>query len=217
MQSAVGERQEQGLENLLKEAHASLDRGDVRSGRETSQRILKEAEASGHRHFEARALLCLAHCDRMLSRYRRAHRASQRAAQLFQVLGDTSGEVMALTTHAFRLDQPRAQRRGRRGRTAERAPEPVPGEGRAQCAFLQRAGCRLFLEPQLREGRTGPAYRHPDCRARPTGDEHLPAAREPVVDRGDPGVLRALLRGCTARAGPAAHPARGHHRGHGRG
>jgi tetratricopeptide (TPR) repeat protein len=37
----------------------------------------------------------------MLSRYRRAHRASQRAAQLFQVLGDTSGEVMALTTHAF--------------------------------------------------------------------------------------------------------------------
>ena len=101
MQSAVRERQEQGLNHLLKGAHAALDRGDVRSGRELSQRILKEAEASSHRHFEARALLCLAHCDRMLSRYRRAHRASQRAAQLFQLLGDTSGEVMALTTHAF--------------------------------------------------------------------------------------------------------------------
>lgn len=101
MQSVVGERQEAGLEQLLKEAHAALDRGDVRSGREFSQRILKSAESSSHRHFEARALLCLAHCDRMLSRYRRAHRASQRAAQLFQLLGDTSGEVMALTTHAF--------------------------------------------------------------------------------------------------------------------
>jgi len=101
MPSAVSERQDQGLDQLLKGAHAALDRGDVREGREFSQRILKEAEASGHRHFEARALLCLAHCDRMLSRYRRAHRASQRAAQLFQLLGDASGEVMALTTHAF--------------------------------------------------------------------------------------------------------------------
>lgn len=82
MPSAVSERQDQGLDQLLKGAHAALDRGDVRAGREFSQRILKEAESSGHRHFEARALLCLAHCDRMLSRYRRAHRASQRAAQL---------------------------------------------------------------------------------------------------------------------------------------
>ncbi|MEO8546483.1 MAG: GGDEF domain-containing protein, partial [Burkholderiaceae bacterium] len=34
-------------------------------------------------------------------RYRRAHRASQRAAQNFQLLGDISGEVMALSTHAI--------------------------------------------------------------------------------------------------------------------
>ena len=101
MHSDVQEHQEEALETLLKGAHAALDRGDVRSGREFSQRILKVAEGSGQRHFEARSLLCLAHCDRMLSRYRRAHRASQRAAQLFQLLGDTSGEVMALTTHAF--------------------------------------------------------------------------------------------------------------------
>ncbi len=92
---------EDTLDKLLKGAHAALDQGDVRAGRESSHQVLKAAEALGNRHFEARALLCLAHCDRMLSRYRRAHRASQRAAQLFQVLGDTSGEVMSLTTHAF--------------------------------------------------------------------------------------------------------------------
>lgn len=89
------------LDTLLKSAHAALDEGDVQSGRELSHKVLKAAEASGSKRYEARALLCLAHCDRMLSRYRRAHRASQRAAQGFQVLGDTSGEVMALTTHAF--------------------------------------------------------------------------------------------------------------------
>ena len=89
------------LDALLRSAHAALDRGDVRLGRESSQKVLKAAEALNHRHFEAKALLCLAHCDRMLSRYRRAHRASQRAAHAFQLLGDTSGEVMALTTHAF--------------------------------------------------------------------------------------------------------------------
>ena len=95
------ERTIEGMDGLLRSAHAALDSGDVRAGRTTSQRLLKSAEAMKNRHFEARALLCLAHCDRMLSRYRRAHRASQRAAQIFQMLGDTSGEVMALTTHAF--------------------------------------------------------------------------------------------------------------------
>ena len=90
-----------GMEQLLQGAHSALDRGDVQAGRASSQKLLKIAEGLKNRHFEARALLCLAHCDRMLSRYRRAHRASQRAAQIFQLLGDTSGEVMALTTHAF--------------------------------------------------------------------------------------------------------------------
>jgi diguanylate cyclase (GGDEF)-like protein len=95
------ERNTEGMEGLLLSAHAALDRGDVQIGRTSSQKLLKIAESLKNRHFEARALLCLAHCDRMLSRYRRAHRASQRAAHLFQLLGDTSGEVMALTTHAF--------------------------------------------------------------------------------------------------------------------
>ena len=101
METDSRERANDGLELLLKAAHAALDCGDVRAGRETSQKVLKAAEGLGNRHYEAKALLCLAHCDRMLSRYRRAHRASQRAAHLFQLLGDTSGEVMALTTHAF--------------------------------------------------------------------------------------------------------------------
>ena len=101
MQTDAREPNDDGLELLLRSAHAALDRGDVQSGRASSQQLLKAAEARKNRHFEARALLCLAHCDRMLSRYRRAHRASQRAAQLFHLLGDTSGEVMALTTHAF--------------------------------------------------------------------------------------------------------------------
>ncbi len=101
MGTDVHQRDDHNLDLLLKGAHAALDRGDVRAGREASQKVLKGAEALGDRHFEAKALLCLAHCDRMLSRYRRAHRASQRAAQLFQLLGDTSGEVMSLTTHAF--------------------------------------------------------------------------------------------------------------------
>ena len=101
MGTDVRQRDDHNLDLLLKGAHAALDRGDVRAGREASQKVLKGAEATGDRHFEAKALLCLAHCDRMLSRYRRAHRTSQRAAQLFQLLGDTSGEVMSLTTHAF--------------------------------------------------------------------------------------------------------------------
>ena len=101
MPTALHERTNDGLEVLLKSAHAALDRGDVQAGRASSHKLLKAAEAGNDRHFEAKALLCLAHCDRMLSHYRRAHRASQRAAQLFHLLGDTSGEVMALTTHAF--------------------------------------------------------------------------------------------------------------------
>lgn len=94
-------RRNDGLEALLRDAHAALDRGDVQTGRATSQRVLKAAEGLANPRYEAKALLCLAHCDRMLSRYRRAHRASQRAAHQFQMMGDTSGEVMALTTHAI--------------------------------------------------------------------------------------------------------------------
>ena len=106
------------LERLLGMAHASLDADDVKTGRALALQVLKSAELrsadaravdgkgaeEAHRkisHFEASALLCLAHCDRMVSRYRRAHRASQRAAHIFQQIGHVSGEVMALSTHAI--------------------------------------------------------------------------------------------------------------------
>jgi len=92
---------EASLDTQLKSAHLALDGGDVQTGRELSHKVLKAAQTLGNKRFEAKALLCLAHCDRMLSRYRRAHRASQLAAQGFQLLGDTPGEVLALTTHAF--------------------------------------------------------------------------------------------------------------------
>ena len=101
MPTDVPPRRNDGLENLLRQTHAALDRGDVQAGREISQKILKAAEGLRNTQYEAKALLCLAHCDRMLSHYRRAHRASQRAAHSFQMMGDTSGEVMALTTHAI--------------------------------------------------------------------------------------------------------------------
>ncbi len=101
MPQVVQPRRNDGLEALLRDAHAALDQGDVQAGRATSQKVLKAAEGLSNPRYEAKALLCLAHCDRMLSHYRRAHRASQRAAQNFQLLGDTSGEVMALSTHAI--------------------------------------------------------------------------------------------------------------------
>lgn len=101
MSSLPQPHRNEGLEALLRDAHAALDRGDVQAGRASSQKVLKAAEHLSNPRYEAKALLCLAHCDRMLSRYRRAHRASQRAAHRFQLLGDTSGEVMALTTHAI--------------------------------------------------------------------------------------------------------------------
>jgi diguanylate cyclase (GGDEF)-like protein len=101
MNSVDGELTIANLDTLLKDAHEALDGGHVQVGRDLSYRVLKMAQALDDKHFEAKALLCLAHCDRMLSHYRRAHRASQRAAHDFQLLGDTSGEVMALTTHAF--------------------------------------------------------------------------------------------------------------------
>jgi len=89
------------LERLLNNAHAALDAGNVQIGRDLALGVLKAAEAGKKSYFEASALLCLAHCDRMVSRYRRAHRASQRAAHIFQQLEHVSGEVMALTTHAI--------------------------------------------------------------------------------------------------------------------
>ncbi len=49
---------------------------------------------------EAQALACLAHCDRVAARLRRASETSRKAARLFERVGDTAGEASALNTLA---------------------------------------------------------------------------------------------------------------------
>ena len=83
--------------DALAAAYAALDAGRVDHARELAQGVLAEARG-GDPHTEARALSCLAHCDRIGSRLRRASEAARRAAQLFEQLGDTQGEVQALIT-----------------------------------------------------------------------------------------------------------------------
>jgi len=83
----------------LTAAYAALDAGQLQQAREFAQSVLKEAKGVDL-HLEARALSCLAHCDRVGSRLRRAGEASRRAAQLFEQFGDVQGEANALTTLA---------------------------------------------------------------------------------------------------------------------
>lgn len=81
----------------LAAAWAALDDGHVQAARDIVQSVLKNARGLDL-HVEARALSCLAHCDRVSSRLRRAAETSRRAAQLFEQLGDVQGEANALTT-----------------------------------------------------------------------------------------------------------------------
>ena len=83
----------------LNAAYAALEQGSAQRARDIAQSVLVGAR-SADPHLEARALACLAHCDRVSSRLRRASDASRRAAQLFEQLGDTQGEANALTTLA---------------------------------------------------------------------------------------------------------------------
>ncbi|HJV59294.1 MAG TPA: GGDEF domain-containing protein [Albitalea sp.] len=86
-----------GSDTLLAAAYAALDQGRIQEASDLAQSVL----APGHEvdpHLQARALACLAHCDRVASRLRRASEASRRAAQLFEQLGDAQGEASALTT-----------------------------------------------------------------------------------------------------------------------
>ena len=73
MNTAARDQPETRLDTLLRSAHDALDAGDVQGGRELSHKVLKAAEALGDKRYEARALLCLAHCDRMLSRLSLIH------------------------------------------------------------------------------------------------------------------------------------------------
>jgi diguanylate cyclase (GGDEF)-like protein len=78
----------------------ALDGGEIQVARELAQSVLIAAKASGNVIFEARALACLAHCDRASSRLRRASDTSRKAAKLFERLGEVESEATALTTLA---------------------------------------------------------------------------------------------------------------------
>jgi diguanylate cyclase (GGDEF)-like protein len=86
-------------EGTLAAAYAALDGGRVDEARELAQSVLAGARGTDL-HSEARALSCLAHCDRVGSRLRRASEAARRSAQLFEQLGDSQGEAQALVTLA---------------------------------------------------------------------------------------------------------------------
>lgn len=85
----------------LQLARAALDAGDPERGRRLAEAVRDAAAAQQDRCLEAKALLCMANCDRMESRMRRAHESSQRAAHLFKLAGDIGNEAAALGTLAF--------------------------------------------------------------------------------------------------------------------
>jgi len=93
------------VELALRQAFRALDHGRYQESRGLAQSVLITAKASQNLHLEATALACLAHCDRVTQRLRRSSETARRAAQLFQRLGDTEGETMALNTlsHACML------------------------------------------------------------------------------------------------------------------
>lgn len=85
-------------DDTLRSAHAALDGGDTKDARELAQSVLIAARASGDRRLQANALACLAQCDRIGSRLRRAADTARRAAQIFESLSDTEGEARSLST-----------------------------------------------------------------------------------------------------------------------
>jgi diguanylate cyclase (GGDEF)-like protein len=81
----------------LAAANAALEAGHLQEARDHAQAAVDSARGVDLR-LEAEALACLAHCDRIGSRLRRASTAARRAAQLFEQLGDVHGEAGALIT-----------------------------------------------------------------------------------------------------------------------
>ena len=95
--SGLREEFAQTADAALAAAEAALGKGQLQQARQLAQSVLNGAKGADL-DLEARALSCLAHCDRIGSRLRRASEASRRAAQLFEQLGDVHGEANALTT-----------------------------------------------------------------------------------------------------------------------
>ena len=84
-------------EQTLASAYAALDDGNTKEARELAQSVLIAARSGGDRGLQAHALVCLAQCDRIGSRLRRAADTARRAAHIFESLGDAAGEAVALT------------------------------------------------------------------------------------------------------------------------
>jgi diguanylate cyclase (GGDEF)-like protein len=85
-------------DETLRSAHDALDDGNTKEARELAQSVLIAAKSSGDRRLQANALACLAQCDRIGSRLRRAADTARRAAQIFESLSDTQGEARSLAT-----------------------------------------------------------------------------------------------------------------------
>ena len=96
----LGDASGDTTELALSEAYRALDKGDAPSARGLAQSVLLAAKANADQHSEARALACLAYCDRVTQRLRRASETSRRAAQVFERLGENAGESAALNTLA---------------------------------------------------------------------------------------------------------------------
>ena len=85
----------------LQEAYRLLDAGDADAARKLARVNLVEGEQGRDPYQEAEALLCLALCDRLSSSFRRSYEASQRAAQIFQTIGNARRESAALSVLSY--------------------------------------------------------------------------------------------------------------------
>lgn len=101
MQVGIEETASDDFGVLIGRAHSALQSGSATAAREAAKSALQIAQAKKEPLMEAEAHLCLANSDRMVSRIRRAQISSQRAAFLFQLGGDVSGEALALSTVSY--------------------------------------------------------------------------------------------------------------------
>ena len=101
MENVIHELPAGNFDSLLDEARVKLRGGDAIASKALAKSVIGAARERQDVHLEARALLCLANGDRMVSRFRRANQSSERAACLFQLVGDLSGESESLTTLSY--------------------------------------------------------------------------------------------------------------------
>ncbi len=85
------------LGEILKHAVQALNTGAAERARELAHSVHRLATSQEDANMQAHAVVCLAHCDFLVSRFRRAQETAQRAASQFQHLEDAAGEAEALT------------------------------------------------------------------------------------------------------------------------